>query len=352
MFYLYVLRIKAIGMKLHVLAAALLGISVLFALPTEVLAQAILPVSRGGTGSSSFTAGSVLFYDGSIITQNNSNLFWDNINYRLGIGTSSPISALDVLGNIRTTSLTSTSDSTINSINIGRGGGASASNTSVGAYALFNATSNSYGNTAVGFNAFRNAGNSGDSTAVGAYALAETTSGDADTAFGSGALRHNTTGRFNTAVGGGTMYLNETGEFNTALGSDALAKNYNGSNNVGIGFRSGYHQADGTTYLTSPERSIYIGSEAKGYDDNDYNSIVIGTSAIGAGPNTTVIGDSGMGQIYFGSVAALANIHSTKIFLGSSTRPGCIVMGDSDGSGVTYITVNDGVLSASTTPCQ
>jgi hypothetical protein len=36
------------------------------------------------------------------------------------------------------------------------------------------------------------------------------------------------------------------------------------------------------------------------------------------------------------------------IFL-SSVKSGCIAMGDSDGSGVTYITANDGVLSASAT---
>lgn len=36
----------------------------------------------------------------------------------------------------------------------------------------------------------------------------------------------------------------------------------------------------------------------------------------------------------------------------SSSRGGCIVMKDSDGNGYSYITVNDGVLSASTIPCN
>lgn len=40
---------------------------------------------------------------------------------------------------------------------------------------------------------------------------------------------------------------------------------------------------------------------------------------------------------------------NTTIYVGSSTKSGCIVMGDSDGSGVTYITANDGVLTASST---
>lgn len=57
-----------------------------------------MPVSKGGTGSTSYTAGSVMFSDGTNITQNNSKLFWNNSNYRLGIGNASPTQALDVTG--------------------------------------------------------------------------------------------------------------------------------------------------------------------------------------------------------------------------------------------------------------
>jgi hypothetical protein len=57
-----------------------------------------MPVSKGGTGNSSFTTGSILFSDGSNITQDNANLFWDDTNNRLGIGANSPNSSaiLDV----------------------------------------------------------------------------------------------------------------------------------------------------------------------------------------------------------------------------------------------------------------
>lgn len=40
----------------------------------------------------------------------------------------------------------------------------------------------------------------------------------------------------------------------------------------------------------------------------------------------------------------------STVHIGADGIPGCIVMGDSDSSGVTYVTANDGVLSASTTP--
>jgi hypothetical protein len=57
-----------------------------------------MPVSKGGTGNSSFSAGSVMFSDGTNITQDNASLYWDDTNNRLGIGTNSPnaSSILDV----------------------------------------------------------------------------------------------------------------------------------------------------------------------------------------------------------------------------------------------------------------
>jgi hypothetical protein len=40
----------------------------------------------------------------------------------------------------------------------------------------------------------------------------------------------------------------------------------------------------------------------------------------------------------------------STVHIGADGFPGCIAMGDSDSSGVTYITANNGVLSASSTP--
>lgn len=47
-------------------------------------------VSSGGTGATSFTAGRILFGNGSSALNTSSSLFWDNSNSRLGIGTASP----------------------------------------------------------------------------------------------------------------------------------------------------------------------------------------------------------------------------------------------------------------------
>lgn len=44
-----------------------------------------------------FSSGSVPFSNGSILTQNNSKLFWDNTNFRLGINTTTPTRLIEVV---------------------------------------------------------------------------------------------------------------------------------------------------------------------------------------------------------------------------------------------------------------
>jgi len=70
-------------------------------------------VTYGGTGTTTaFTAGSVVFAGASgIYSQDNANLFWDNSNDRLGIGTATPVSKLEVK-NAGFSAVTISSDST------------------------------------------------------------------------------------------------------------------------------------------------------------------------------------------------------------------------------------------------
>lgn len=69
------------------------------------LTSSPLAVTSGGSGTATaFTQGSVIFAGASgVYSQNNSNLFWDNTNNRLGVGTAAPATSLDVYGTGNTT---------------------------------------------------------------------------------------------------------------------------------------------------------------------------------------------------------------------------------------------------------
>jgi len=83
-----------------------------------------LVVSNGGTGLTSLTAGYIPFGAGTSAFGNTANLFWDNTNTRLGIGTASPSYILDVQKTASATfRLFSTNNSTGSQLVLGSGTG-------------------------------------------------------------------------------------------------------------------------------------------------------------------------------------------------------------------------------------
>lgn len=59
----------------------------------------VLPIANGGTNNSlAYSSGSILYSNGTSATQDNSNLFWDASNHRLGLKTISPSGVIDVIG--------------------------------------------------------------------------------------------------------------------------------------------------------------------------------------------------------------------------------------------------------------
>ena len=150
------------------------------------------------------------------------------------------------------TSITTTNDSSISGLTVGKGGGSVASNTVVG--------NNALAATATGiFN-----------TAVGASALAANTSGQTNTAVGQGSLYANTTGSSNTGLGQGSLLANTTGGSNTALGSGSLNANTTASNNTAVGYQAGYTNTTGIQNtlvgvqagysLTTGQNNTFIGT--------------------------------------------------------------------------------------------
>jgi hypothetical protein len=87
-----------------------------------ITAGGTLGVANGGTGTgTAFTTGSLVFAgSGGVYSQNNGNLFWDNVNTRLGIGTASPATRLDVVSTFQWRSNTGGTDN----INMFSGGAA------------------------------------------------------------------------------------------------------------------------------------------------------------------------------------------------------------------------------------
>jgi hypothetical protein len=185
----------------------------------------------------------------------------------------------------------STGGATIQGLTIGRGGGAIASNTAVGASAL--AT-----NTTGGFN-----------TASGISALFSNTTGNFNTASGNDALRNNTTGNSNTASGSGALRNNTTGSFNTASGDSALRVNTTGNNNTASGGGAGY-TANIANANTTGSNNTWIGYQSgPGSPTQRNNSVAIGYQALVDASNAGVLGTAGMKWSVGGVQAPATTFH-------------------------------------------
>jgi hypothetical protein len=89
----------------------------LYSTSSSALTAGTLPVAAGGTGTpTAFTLGSVVFAGSAgVYNQANSQLFWDNTNSRLGVGTTSPAYKLNVSGSgSQTVGATTTDTSGVN----------------------------------------------------------------------------------------------------------------------------------------------------------------------------------------------------------------------------------------------
>jgi len=198
---------------------------------------------------------------------------------------------------------TFSSDLTVNGITVGKGGGAVATNTANGYYALYSNTTG-VANTANGYYAlsFNTTGNK--NTANGMEALLFNTTGYQNTATGIGALSLNTTGFQNTANGSGALNFNTTGHENTANGSAALLFNTTGN----------YNTANGTGALqsnTTGNNNTALGHIANVSSGNLSNATAIGNIATVSASNRVRIGNSSVSRI--GGQVAWTNLSDGRI---------------------------------------
>jgi hypothetical protein len=232
-------------------------------------------IRNGGAAGAAGLTGQVQFNSGGALAAS-ANFSWDNVNGRLGIGTSIPGELLFVSGgNIATT----------------------------GAYKI--------GGTTVVAYPFAGADTTG--IAVGPNALtSETANGEANTAVGSGALQLTTIGSYNTALGVGALYSNKAKYYSTAIGYQAMyyaddTTTAAGANNTAVGFQAlmgsttasantgGANTALGWVALsnnTSGSDNTAIGGQALAYNSAKSRNTVVGYAAMYYADNTTTASDS------------------------------------------------------------
>ena len=168
---------------------------------------------------------------------------------------------------------TQAADTTINGVRVGRGAGAVATNTAVGASALATNTSGP------------------QVTAVGSFAANASTGGYL-VAVGGNAARNTTTGASNVAVGNSALSTNTIGGQNTAIGEAALTSNTTASNNTAVGYGAGSN-------VTTGSNNTYLGYNATGSVVAPTGEIVIGYGVAGIGGNFKItLGSNGVGKIY------------------------------------------------------
>ncbi|MBT3349380.1 hypothetical protein HN954_04980 [bacterium] len=189
--------------------------------------------SLTGADLTGFDEGGVTFggSDGAL-TQDATNIFWDDSDNFLGIGTSVPDSELHVVGEIKSDNFR-TDETTKHTVFVGDDAGGTAtettfigehageSNSGVASNAVGNsalesntgASSNAMGNSALQFNTGEN------SNAMGGYAMQSNT-GDFSNAMGHRSLQFNTGANLN-AMGSYALRYND-GDSNTAIGNEAF----------------------------------------------------------------------------------------------------------------------------------
>ena len=179
----------------------------------------------------------------------------------------------------------------VNGVNVGRGAGAVATNTAVGASAL-NANTTGATNTAVGYQAAYSNTTGALNVAVGTEAAYSNQTGSGLVAIGYRAAYSNTA-NMNVAIGYRTMRLNTSGTRNIAIGGNVsgdgtatLEANLTSTDNIAVG--CGALQAHTTLH-----NNVAIGSSALASDVSGSENTAVGGGALFAnqsGQNLTALG--------------------------------------------------------------
>ena len=258
----------------------------------------------------------------------------ENVYYTSATNSYTDINAASTAGTVptvNTTYLTQiASTGTINTLTVGLGGGAIASNTVLGYQAGIGANSGTGQNTFVGYLSGTANTTGYYNTAIGAYSYQTNTTGYANTAIGRFSLNLNTSGFSNTAIGNLSLQLNTTGVRNVGIGESANAANQTAGDNTAIGFLSlkvntaNYNTAIGSNSLLS--NTTGVGNVAIGYYSLQANTTAAYNTALGyqslyaniTGANNVAAGYRAGWFIADGSTAA--TVIDNSILIGYNTK--------------------------------
>ncbi|MCU1311214.1 MAG: hypothetical protein JWO20_2339 [Candidatus Angelobacter sp.] len=281
----------------------------------------------------------------ALVSQSNSIVLGDGT-VKVGIGTSTPTQALDVVGNINASGTISGDGSGLTNVNPTLLGGVAAisyarldvptdesfagtlttpqlnlpstASAAVGVLTIGgNRFAHSFGvqNTFLGSGTGNFAMTGGSNTGLGFQALLNNTTGTANTATGSQALQLNTTGSSNTANGTFTLFFNTSGGGNTASGYSALF-----SNNIGI-----RNTADGAFALTTnTSGNLNVATGFRALEQNAFGSSNSASGYYALQQNTSGDANTALG-FQAGYTATPANANTTgsnNTFLGYNSGPG------------------------------
>jgi trimeric autotransporter adhesin len=305
----------------------------------------------GGSGNTNH----VTFWTSPGVLNGSNNLYWDNSNSRLGIGTSSPNQQLEISGAFRFPTTTSSTIGVIykgsapfihnfkpagrtgcntfigeNSGNFTMSGSnvwEASSNTTLGYYTL-NSNTSGYDNTAIGAFTLENNNSGYNNTAIGSSAMYENTIGYNNTAIGSGVMNNNADGYFNTGCGIDVLFYNTSGDYNTALGAQALMVNKVGSYNTAIGTNALQYDTitNGNTAVGSSALDTYVNGNyntAVGYHADVSataltNTVTIGYNTQSNTSNQVRLGNSSISTFYCQGAYAATSSSNPNVTVNSS----------------------------------
>lgn len=277
-----------------------------------------LTADRGGTGTTTFAAGSVVFATTSgTYGQDNSNLFWDDSNNRLGIGTSSPTTTLFIQGKGGTNPFAVASSTGMQLLTLLQNGyeGLGTSNPS---FHIELSGTNAAADRKIGINGTQafylpDQTNFGGSLVLGngGTNLSHSSGVDGfyDTILGIGSGIALTTGTDNLMVGRNAAAALTIGNYNVALGNGALSSATSSWANVAIGLNAlandktpgpgGFNIAIGTQAMelatSTGSQNVAIGYKAMQNCQGCVNNYAIGTAAfskmVGPTSNNTGLGN-------------------------------------------------------------